>query len=58
MFGPLKYIFYMLILAGLTYLALYILPSFFTADQIQIKQEITLPKPQLVQNPTKDAANE
>lgn len=48
MFGPLKYIFYLIVLAILGYVALYILPSFMNVEQIDKVKSIELPKPQLV----------
>lgn len=48
MFGPLKYIFYLIILAILGYVALFILPSFIVVEQFEASQSIDLPAPQLL----------
>ena len=48
MFGPLKYIFYAIILIVLGYAALFILPSFITVEQFETTQDVKLPKPQLL----------
>lgn len=48
MFGPLKYLLYLFILACLVYAGLYIMPSFTKVEQIEAEQSIKLPKPQLV----------
>lgn len=48
MFGPLKYIFYLIILAILGYAALFILPSFIFVEQFETTQEVKLPTPQLL----------
>lgn len=48
MFGPLKYLFYMLILAGVGYAGLYIMPSFTQVEQFEVEQKVKLPKPKLI----------
>lgn len=48
LFGPLKYIFYLIILSLVGYGILLALPSFVEVEQIEVTTQVTLPTPQLV----------
>lgn len=48
MFGPLKYIFYLIILAILGYVGLLVLPNFIGVEQVETRQVIAPPQPQLL----------